>query len=69
MAKKNETAELREKTDEELGQELDEAYRNLFTLRFKAATRQLERHQSVSEARKRIARLKTLQTQRRLGIQ
>ena len=68
MAKK-EMEEIRELSDEELGKALDEAYRDLFNLRFRAATRQLERHQAVSVARRRIARLKTAQTQRRLGIQ
>ena len=67
MAKKD-IEEIRELSDEELGKALDEAYRDLFNLRFRAATRQLERHQAVSLARRRIARLKTIQTQRRIGI-
>jgi large subunit ribosomal protein L29 len=68
MAKSKDTEAIRELSDEELGKALDEAYRDLFNLRFRAATRQLERHQAVSLARRRIARLKTIQTQRRLGI-
>ena len=67
MAKKD-IEEIRELSDEELGKALDEAYRDLFNLRFRAATRQLERHQAVSLARRRIARLKTIETQRRMGI-
>ncbi len=68
MAKNKEVDEIRELSDEELGKALDEAYRDLFNLRFRQATRQLEKHQAVGLARKRIARLKTIQTQRRLGI-
>ena len=68
MPKSKEIEEIRELSDEELGKALDEVYRDLFNLRFRAATRQLERHQAVGLARKRIARLKTIQTQRRLGI-
>jgi large subunit ribosomal protein L29 len=68
MASTKDTEAIRELSDEELGKALDEAYRDLFNLRFRAATRQLERHQAVSLARRRIARLKTIQTQRRLGI-
>jgi large subunit ribosomal protein L29 len=69
MPTSKEVEAIRELSDEELGKALDEAYRDLFNLRFRAATRQLERHQAVSLARRRIARLKTIQTQRKLGIQ
>ncbi len=65
MATSKEADEIRELSDEELGKALDEAFHDLFNLRFRQATRQLERHQSVGLARKRIARLKTIQTQRR----
>ena len=68
MANSKEVEEIRELSDEDLSKALDEAYRDLFNLRFRQATRQLERHQAVGLARKRIARLKTIQTQRRLGI-
>ena len=68
MAKSKDVDAIRELSDEELGKALDEAYRDLFNLRFRQATRQLERHQAVSLARRRIARLKTVETQRRMGI-
>jgi large subunit ribosomal protein L29 len=68
MAKTREVDEIRELSDEELAKAMDEAYRDLFNLRFRQATRQLEKHQAVGLARKRIARLKTIQTQRRLGM-
>ena len=68
MANTKDTEAIRELSDEEMGQELDRAYRDLFTLRFRAATRQLEKHQAVGIVRKRIARIKTIQTQRKMGI-
>ena len=68
MANSKEVEEIRDLSDEDLSKALDEAYRDLFNLRFRAATRQLEQHQAVSRARRRIARIKTVQTQRRLGI-
>ena len=68
MANSKEVEEIRDLSDEDLSKALDEAYRDLFNLRFRQATRQLEKHQAVGLARKRIARLKTVQTQRRLGI-
>lgn len=52
--------ELREKTDEELVQDLEEAHQALFNLRFQASTRQLEDVSQVKRARRRIARIKTL---------
>ncbi len=61
-------ADLREMTDDQLVTEMDEAYKNLFNLRMRHATRQLEQHQALGRARRRIARIKTIQTERRLGI-
>ena len=52
--------ELREKTDEELVQDLEEAHQALFNLRFQASTRQLEDVSQVKRARRQIARIKTL---------
>jgi large subunit ribosomal protein L29 len=66
--KKPPAVELRELSDAELAQRLDEEYRNLFNLRMRHATRQLENHQAIGRARRQIARIKTIQTERRLGI-
>ena len=52
--------ELREKTDEELVQDLEEAHQALFNLRFQASTKQLEDFSQVKRARRQIARIKTL---------
>ena len=49
--------ELREKTNEELVQDLEEAHQALFNLRFQASTRQLEDVSQVKRARRRIARI------------
>tara|TARA_B100000700_G_scaffold289687_1_gene347206 strand:+ start:3646 stop:3885 length:240 start_codon:yes stop_codon:yes gene_type:complete len=54
------TQELREKTNEELAQDLEEAHQALFNLRFQASTRQLEDVSQVKRARRKIARIKTL---------
>ena len=56
--------ELRARTDEELEGELEEAHQALFNLRFQAATRQLANVAQVRNARRRIARIKSLLTER-----
>ena len=57
-------ADLRTKTDDELGSALGELKREQFNLRFQAATSQLEKPARVREVRRDIARIKTLQTER-----
>ncbi len=66
--KQRPVVELREMTDAELANELEAAHQNLFNLRMRHVTRQLEQHQALGRARRRIARIKTIQTERRLGI-
>ncbi len=56
--------ELRNRSDDELQDELDETYRELFNLRFRLATRNLGNDRLVPETRKKIARIKTLLHQR-----
>lgn len=60
--------ELRTLGDEELKKKLDEAYKEFFSLRFKAATRQLKNHREPPRAKKEIALLKTIIRERELGI-
>ena len=55
-----ETRELRERTEEQLREDLESAHQSLFNLRFQSATRQLADVSQVRKARRRIARLKTL---------
>ncbi len=56
--------DLKVKTDDQLEQQLIELKREQFNLRFQAATNQLEKPSRVTEVRKTIARIKTLQNQR-----
>lgn len=58
--------ELTSLDDIRLARELDETYRQMFTLRLQVATRQLQNVKEISKTRRRIARIKTLQRQREL---
>ena len=49
-----------------LATELDDAYRQLFTLRLQVSTRQLQNVKEIHKTKTRIARIKTLQRQREL---
>ena len=55
--------DLRKKTDAELAQELVDAKRELFNLRFQNATNQLDNTARIKEVRKNIARIQTVITQ------
>ena len=57
---------VRSLTDAELEDELTSARRNLYDLRFQLATRQLTDYSQISQTRRTIARLLTVQTERRL---
>ena len=56
--------DMRLKSDDQLSADLVELKREQFNLRFQAATNQLERPARISEVRRQIARIKTLQTER-----
>ena len=56
--------DLKVKSDDQLQQQLIELKREQFNLRFQAATNQLEKPSRVTDVRKTIARIKTLQNQR-----
>ena len=60
----NRIADLKAKTEDQLGEELGNLKREAFNLRFQAATNQLEKPSRVREVRRDIARIKTLQTAR-----
>ncbi len=60
--------EILEKTPEELDTALVDAKKELFNLRFQNATNQLDNTSRITEVRKNIARIKTIQTQRRMGL-
>ncbi len=59
--------DLRGLNDEDLAEELEGTYRELMNLRFRAATMQLANVHAVRDARKRIARIKTLTRERELA--
>ena len=58
------TEDLRQKSDDQLAEELTSLKREQFNLRFQAATNQLEKPSRVREVRRTIAQIKTLQGER-----
>ena len=68
MAKKLKTKldDIRKLSDADLGKEVDEAYRRLFSMRLQRETRQLTNYQELPKMKRHIARLKTIQRQREL---
>jgi large subunit ribosomal protein L29 len=59
-------SELREFTDDELGQKGRELEEELFNLRFQLATGQIENVGRITAVRRDIARVKTVQRARQL---
>jgi large subunit ribosomal protein L29 len=68
MAKATTAAELRNLSRSDLNTKVTELKEELFTLRFQAATGQLESHGRLRAVRKDIARIYTVLTERELGI-
>lgn len=60
--------EMRARSNEELVKRLEEAYQELFNLRFRAATKQLVNNREIPRVKQEIARLKTLIRERELSI-
>jgi large subunit ribosomal protein L29 len=58
--------DLRNLSDLELTQKLQEAYQELFNLRFRQATKQLDNTGRIRIVRREIARLKTIVRERQL---
>lgn len=61
--------EVRALSSDELGKQLEAARRELFDLRFRAATKQLVNHREIPRVRRRIARMKTILRERELAAQ
>lgn len=61
-------SEIRVLTNEELVTKLEEAHEELFNLRFRLATRQLENHREIPRVKGRIARIETILRERELDI-
>ncbi|MEL4358174.1 MULTISPECIES: 50S ribosomal protein L29 [unclassified Luteococcus] len=68
MAKTTTAADLRGLSRDDLNAKVLELKEELFTLRFQAATGQLENHGRLREVRKDIARIYTVLQERNLGI-
>jgi len=56
--------DLKQKSDDQLQQQLGELKREQFNLRFQSATNQLEKPSRVRVVRRTIAQIKTLQNER-----
>ncbi|MDM7999287.1 MAG: 50S ribosomal protein L29 [Dehalococcoidia bacterium] len=54
-------------SDDELAKQVEEAYRELFNLRFRLATKQLGNHREVRNVKRKIARLKTIMREREIS--
>jgi large subunit ribosomal protein L29 len=63
------TSDLRQMSDEQLELTLKDVVKNLFHLRFQSATERLETPSEIQKAKREIARIKTLQRERKLGLQ
>ena len=64
MRSKKYLESLRDKTSDELNQEIVTAKKELFNLRFQNATNQLDNTSRIREVRKNIARIQTVMTQK-----
>jgi large subunit ribosomal protein L29 len=62
-------SELREMGDEQLELTIAEAAESLFRLRLQAQTERLDAPSELRKSRRLIARIKTLQTQRKLAAE
>lgn len=60
--------EMRELSDEDVNTEISKARREIVDLRFQLAARKLESPANLAKARKRLARLLTVQTEKQLGL-
>jgi len=70
MAKKlkTKTEDIHKLSDANLGKELEEAHRRIFSLRLQWETRQLTNHNEIPKMQRQIARLMTIQRERQLAI-
>ena len=59
--------EVRSMTDVELGEAINEAYREVFNLQFQRGTRQLQNPMAMRQARRQVARLRTVLRERQLA--
>ena len=62
------TSEYRGMSDEQLSLSLKDLVKNLFHLRFQSATERLETPSEIRKAKREVARIKTIQRERELGL-
>lgn len=62
-------SEMRDRTSAELASQLDDAYQELFNLRFQRTTGQLTNTDRFQQVRKDIARAKTILRERELAAE
>lgn len=60
--------EIRSKSKEDLDKELEDSYEELANLRFRWSTRQITNVYQIKNAKKKIARILTVLTERELGV-
>ncbi len=65
--KKERAEELRGLSDADLGTQLDETYRRLFTLRLQLSTRQQSNTTEHAKVKRTVARIRTIQRERELA--
>lgn len=61
-------SEIRKLNDSQLDEKLSDLKEELFNLRFQSVTGQLDNPMRIREVKKDIARVKTIATERQLGI-
>jgi len=61
-------SEIRKLNDSEINAKLSDLKEELFNLRFQSATHQLDNPMRIREVKRDIARVKTIATERELGI-
>ena len=59
--------EIRELNSQDMEKELDNAYKELLNLRFRRSTKQLTNTAEIKKARRKIARVKTIIREIRMG--
>ncbi len=62
-------SEIRDLTDDEVAQKLEEGRRELFNLRFQHATGQLENTAALTRAKRELARSLTVARQRGIDVE
>lgn len=69
MAKKLKTKldDIRKLSDADLGKELEETHRRVFSMRLQSETRQLTNYRELPRMKRHLARLKTIERQRQLA--